>query len=120
MRCALIVVQLGCLQEAAWRRVKIATFGDYQRILSAVSDQKDKTCAVLLPSLVLSPQISLSTARKLHIADLYCQLHCFLSLLLLFCLPIRSYLQRDLSEPREERAVHRAGVARNVSDEDEG
>lgn len=38
----------------------------------------------------------------------------------IFCLLVLSYLQRDLSEPREERAVHRAGVARNVSDEDEG
>lgn len=37
-----------------------------------------------------------------------------------FCLLVLSYLQRDLSEPREERAVHRAGVARDVSDEDEG
>lgn len=47
-------------------------------------------------------------------------LQIFASYTVFLCLPVLSYLQRDLSEPREERAVHRAGVARDVSDEDEG
>lgn len=110
MQCALTVVQLGYLQEAAGRRIKIVAFGDYQRILSAVSDQKTKLaqCCFHLWFFLL---------RKLHVADFYCQLRCFFFFFVYWFL---SYLQRDLSEPREERAVHRAGVARNVSDEDEG
>lgn len=41
-----MVVQLGYLQDAAGRHIKIVAFGDYQCILLAVSDQKQNVCSV--------------------------------------------------------------------------